>query len=193
MPYGVVAPGIRMVYTRWSDVERIRMLYPYPKFRKFKTEEECWEFVHRYGYNREFTDIHKYGDTFDKLFLRMEYYIYGDCVYYNFFTGKLGYVKIISADENVIVQSTTSVIKACMRNIELDDDRILSHLIAIYHGLKLVGDYVDVDVRVPDHSIYYALCAYRGNNNTFNRALESIRNRLGEFSVSLEYSGEEEV
>ena len=40
MPYAVIVPGMSRVFKRWSDVERIIALYPYPKYRKFETEEE---------------------------------------------------------------------------------------------------------------------------------------------------------
>lgn len=189
MPYAVVVPGMSRVFKRWSDVERVIALYPYPKYRKFETEEECWEYVKRNTYKRVYTDVTKYGDTFDSLYVQMQYFIRPDKVYYNFFTKKLGYIAIECDNENVTVINRTENIKAIMHDIYLNDDQISSHLIAIWHGLRIIGDFVDVDVTVPDHSIFYALMTYKGSNKVINRVRDYINNRTAHVSVTLKNFG----
>lgn len=183
MPYGVVAPGIHAVYEDFAPVKRIMTLYPYPKFRKFKTEEEAWAFVKRHQNKHVYSGITKYGDTFDNHYVKMEYFIGDNSLYYNFRTDKIGYIKIIS--NKATVQNRTSLIMARIDNISLNRDMISSHLIAIYHGLDLIGDFIDVDVTVPDHSIFYTLMTYSGYSKVINRVLTQIRDRLGKLSVSL--------
>lgn len=189
MPYAVIVPGISTVFKDWKDVERICALYPYPKFRKFKTEEECWEYVRRHTTKRVYTDITKYGDTFDKLCVTMEYFICEDKVCYNFRTKSIGYIAIESKDESVTITNRNGVIKATLNSIYLNADIISNHLIAIWHGLKIIGDYIDVDVKVPDHSIFYALMTYKGNNKTINRVRDFIDNRFAKVSVSMKDFG----
>ena len=75
MPYGVVAPGIHAVYEDFAPVKRIMTLYPYPKFRKFKTEEEAWAFVKRHQNKHVYSGITKYGDTFDNHYVSAEFKI----------------------------------------------------------------------------------------------------------------------
>lgn len=193
MPYAVIVPGINAVYNSWSEVERIHMLYPYARFRKFKTEEECWEYVRRHTTRRVYHDINKYGETFNRHYVTMEYFIRGDKVYYNFFTKKLGYIAIESFDENVEVVNRTGSIKVTLHNIYLDDNIISNHLIAIWHGLKIIGDLIDVDVKVPDHSVFYALMTYNGNNRTIKRVRTYIDERLAKVSVSMKDFGNEKL
>lgn len=190
MPYGVVAPGISGVYEDFSSIERIMALYPYPKFRKFKNEEDAWSFVKRYNNKHVYGGINKYGDTFDTHFVRMEYFIGEDTLYFNFRTSKIGYIRIVSG--KATIQNKSNLIMARIDNIFLNKDMITAHLIAIYHGLQLIGDFIDVDVTVPDHSIFYTLMTYKGNSKVINRVLEQIRNRLGKLSVSLPDLGTEE-
>ena len=52
MPYAVIVPGLSTVYNTWDEVQRIMLLYPYPKWRKFKTSDECWEYVRRHTTRR---------------------------------------------------------------------------------------------------------------------------------------------
>lgn len=190
MPYGVVAPGICTVYEDFKSVQRIMALYPYPKFRKFRTTEEAWAFVRRYNNKHFYHGVYKYGDTFNNHYISMEYFIGKDSLYYNFRTKKIGYVKIVSSKAEV--QNGANLITARIRNIYLNPNMISAHLIAIYHGLELLGDFVDVDVTVKDHSVFYALMTYKGQNRVIRRVLDKINSRLGKLSVSLPDFGEEE-
>jgi hypothetical protein len=195
MPYAVIAPGIHTVYSDFKSVERVMALYPYPKFRKFKKEEDAWAFVKRNKNKHKFTYLNKYGDTFDNMYIRMEYFIGKSSIYYNFFTKKLGYVKIIS--EKAIIENRANVITAELPNTFLDNDMITGHLIAIYYGLQMIGEFIDVDITVPDHSILYTLISYSGNNEVILRVKNLIKSRTGKISVSMpdlgkEYAEEEE-
>ena len=185
MPYAVIVPGISAVYNEWKDVERVIALYPYPKFRKFATEEDCWEFVRRNTSKKVYTDITKYGETFDNLCVSMEYFILEDKVCYNFKTNKAGYLCIENDRDDVIVTNRSGNIKVSVLNIHLNNDIISNHLIAIWHGLKVIGDYVDVDIKVPDHSIFYALMTYKGTNKTINRVRDYIDSRFAKVSVTM--------
>lgn len=192
MPYAVIVPGINTVFKSWNEVQRISILYPYARYRKFKTEEECWEYVKRYTTRRVYHDISKYGETFNRHYVTMEYFIRADKVYYNFFTKKLGYIAIVSEDANVEVINRTGNIKVILKNIYLDDNIISNHLIAIWHGLRIIGDLIDVDVRVPDHSIFYALMTYNGKTRSINRVRTYIDERLAKVSVSMKGFGNED-
>lgn len=184
MPYAVLAPGIKTVYDSWSDVERIATLYSHPLYRKFNTRELCWEYVRRHAYSKVYADVNKYGDTFNKLCVGMKYFIRKDAVFYIFDTSKFGYI-VVEEDTNVEVINQNGQIKAALHDITLNDDLISNHLIAIWHGLKIIGEFVDIDITVPDHSIFYTLMTYKGTNRQINRVRTYINERLGHVSVTL--------
>lgn len=180
--YAVVAPGIHGVYTDTKTVERIRALYPYAKIRNFRDEDECWKFVNRYKNSYALDDVYNYGKTFDNMFVTMEYFI-RDSLYFNYDTSKVGYIKIIS--DRAVVNNKAELITARLDNIALEDKSIFGHLIAIYHGLKLIGDMLDVNVVVPDHSVFYALNTYTGNNRVISRVRSFIDSRQGKVSLTI--------
>ena len=190
MIYGVVAPGISGVYENFDYVRRIQTLYPYCKFRKFHTESEAWNFVKRYENKHAFTTLTHYGDTFDKLCVKMEYFIENDTIYYNFRTKGVGTIKLYS--DTAIINNRSDLIMAELRDVHLNPMMISAHMIAIYHGLVLLGDYLDVDVLVRTHSVYYALMSYTGNNRVIRRTTEKIKHRLGNLSVTLRVSEDNE-
>lgn len=185
MPYAVMVPGLNTVYDTWEEVERIAVLYPYPKFRKFKTHAECWDYVKRHTSKRIYRDVSKYGETFRDMYVTMEYFILDNRVCYNFFTKKIGYIAIENSDENITVVNRNGSVKVTLHEIYLNNELISNHLIAIWHGLQIIGDLIDVDIHVPDHSIFYALMTYKGKNKTINRVRNYIDNRMAKVSVSL--------
>lgn len=183
MTYGVVAPGISGVYEDFDYVRRIQTLYPYCKFRKFRTEEEAWDFVNRNENKRQFTNLKQYGDTFDKLFVQMEYFIEKDKIYYNFDTSGVGAIKLTSV--TAIIDNRSELIMACMKDIHLNPNMISAHMVAIYHGLDIIGDYLDVDIVINNHSVYYALMSYTGKSRVIRRTTDRIKDRLGNVSVTI--------
>lgn len=183
MIYGVVAPGISGVYDNFDYVKRIHVLYPYCKFRKFKTESEAWDFVKRNENKHSFTTLTRYGDTFDSMYVRMEYFIEPTRLCYNFRTEGVGNIKLVS--DKAIVDNRRNLVMAEIRDMHLNPGMISAHMIAIYHGLDLLGDYLDVDIVVNNHSTYYALMSYTGNSRVVRRTTDKVKSRLGNISVTL--------
>ena len=93
--YAVVAPELKGIYEDPKVIDRILALYPYTKFRKFSTEEECWAFLERYENNHSIEEIKDFGDTFNKHHVVMEYFIRNPNIYYNFDTSNLGTLRIV--------------------------------------------------------------------------------------------------
>ena len=180
--YAVVAPGLKGIYEDEKSIERILALYPYTKFRKFKTEQECWDFLARNNNNHGIDEITCYGDTFSTHYVTMEYFI-RDSIYYNFYTDRVGYIKVVYKD--AIVENRSDLIMVKLDNIVADNNTIWGHMIAIYHGLKIIGELMDVNIIVPDHSIFYALHSYTGNNRVIGRVNSLIKQRLGNVALTL--------
>lgn len=181
--YAVVAPGLKGIYEDPKVIDKIVALYPYTKFRKFSTEEECWAFLERYENNHSIEEITAFGDTFNKHRVVMEYFIRSPNLYFNYDTSKLGTLRLVK--DTAIIENRTNLIKAMMPNVIVDGDTIGGHIIAIYNGIKLLGDFIDVEVVVPDHSVFYAIRSYTGNNRAITRLKDYLKVRLGKVSVTL--------
>ena len=180
--YAAVAPELNGIYASYDDVLRVLTLYPFAKVRKFQTEDECWAFINRYSNKHTLDEVENFGDTFECR-VKMSYFIYDTSIYYNFDTSKIGTLHILS--DTATVENRVNLIKATIPNMVLNPDKISAHVIAIYRGLRLLGDFVDVEVTVPDHSILYAVRSYSGTNRTIIRLKRLIDQRIGRVSLSL--------
>lgn len=184
MYYAVVGPDeFSTVFTNWRDVDRIHKLYPYARCRRFKTEEAAWDYVRRYTNKNPFGSMYQYGDTFSNFHVKMRFLVGEDKVYYTFDTSRIGYVKVES-DEALITYSG-NLINAVLPNTKLNKALISSQMVAIYHGLKIIGPYVDVDIQLHDMSTYYALTMYEGEDHTIEQTRELIDERFAKVSYTL--------
>lgn len=113
----------------------------------------------------------------------MEYFIRNPNIYYNFDTSNLGTLRIVK--DTAVIENRTNLVKAMLPNVVVDPNSISGHIIAIYSGIKLLGDFIDVEVVVPDHSIFYAIRSYTGSNRPIARLRDYLKVRLGKVSVTL--------
>lgn len=185
MWYAYVGPGIIHVCNNFSTIDKLAAIFPYSKFRKCKTEDDAWEFIARFGKRPELKNVVRYGDTFNTHFVTVEYMIAKDSVYYNVKTSQLGYIRLESSDENFVIENRTELIKVKLKNIFLNKDLVSAHAIAIYHIVRLLGNYVDVEIKVPDHSIFYMLTSYNGTKTSITKVRKFLASRKGKVSVTL--------
>lgn len=185
MFYAIVGPGISGVYENWSKVEDLSKLFPYCKYRKFKTEEECWEFVYRNKYGKNELSLTKYGNTFENVFVRMSYIVRSDTMYFSYNTKHIGNIRLDPIPGALIEYTAHCIMVKMKSEILLDNSTILSHLQVINRGIEILGDLIDVDIVVPDHSIYYALTAYTGKDEYLKLMKDRLKNRLAGVSFSL--------
>lgn len=115
----------------------------------------------------------------------MEYFIKEDAVYYNFRTPKIGKIFLVSDNKNISIENRQNIIKVKLSNIKLSDT-ILGHLSAIYQGITILGEYIDVEIITPDHSIFYALTMYSGGDTRIRRVHTLLKNRVAKYSVTLD-------
>ena len=181
--YAVVAPGLKGVYYNYTEVERILALYPYTKFRKFRTEEECWAFINRNTTKRTFGVVNTYGDVFSNFYVTMSYFIQKDRILFSYDTSRVGYIRI--EDPKLIIENGRDYINVIMNNIFLDNSTIMGHMIAIYQGVNTLGDFLDVNIIVPDHSVFYALNSYSGKNRIILKTRNYLKERTARYAVSV--------
>ena len=187
--FAVVANGIQTICKTQRALGTIIALYPYPKFQKCSTYEEAREWIRKHS--RTFTSLkrERYGDVGYCGYARIEYFIVNGFSYYNIYTRRVGQLRIDSS-EYIHVDNRRNLIKVKITDTMLDDDLIQHHVIAITRILKLLGGFVDVDVVVPDVSIYLALTKYSGNDYVIRSFQRLQQSRLGGFSVTVRERGE---
>lgn len=182
--YAVVAPGFSSVYTNWSDVERIKSLYPYPKWIKCRSEVEAREWIKRNSYGNSIHDLYNYGNTFKDMFIDAKYKIAPDCVYYVLDCKRVGNLRIVVDD--AIVEYKGSKIFIKLPDIYLSDESIAGHMSAIHNLLNIVGPFVDINIQVPYYAIYYCLTVYsKGNNRYVTMVRNLMDSRICEVAISL--------
>lgn len=182
--YAVVAPGFSSVYTNWKDVERIHALYPYCKWRKCSNELDAQEFIKRNTNNHIVKQLYNYGDTLRDLYIDAVYKIGKDCVYYIFYCQRVGNIRL--HNDNALIEYKGSKIYVKIPNIYLSDKSIAGHMSAIHNMLQLLGEYVDVNITLPNFSVYYALTSYsRGNSRAITVTRDLIDRRLCNVAYTL--------
>lgn len=182
--YAVVAPGFNSIYVNWKDVERIHALYPYAKWRKCKSEHEAREFIKRNSTHHAIKQLYNYGDTLKDLYIDARYRIADDCIFYVFNTKRLGRMRLDA--KGIIVEYKGNEIYVKIPNIRLSDESIAGHMSAIHNMLTLLGEYVDVNIELPNFSVFYALTAYsRGGVRAISITRDLISKRLCKVAFTL--------
>lgn len=189
--YAVVAPGLAMVYTSWADVERVKGLYPYPKWYKTNSEEDALNWIRRNKYGHSLSSVYNYGDAFKNLHVYAKYHIGDDCVYYVFDVSKVGTIRLHSDEAQIAYKGSKIYVK--LPNIKLSDEAIGSHMSAIHNMLTLLGPYLDVNIHLEHYSLFYALTSYARNRcRPIAIVKELIGTRVGAVSYSFEVENYEE-
>lgn len=183
--YAVVAPGLKGVYRDSKDIDEILKMYPYARFHKFFTEEQCYLWISENSSSRRLEEIRDYGTALKARHVVMEYYIKDDFLYVNYNTKNFGRMRIsVPEDEGIqLIQATNYC--ALKVPFEIRAKPLHRSLLGIVDGLELIGDMIDVVVKVPDHSVFYALRSYTGKDPVINRAQAAVRERQGGTSISL--------
>lgn len=182
--YAVVAPGFSCVYSNWADVERVKALYPYPKWCKCYSEEEAQAWIKRNSYGKHLSRVYNYGNSFPELNIYVRYRISTDCVYYILDCRKVGNIRIHAQDALVEYKGSKIFIK--LPNIKVSNETVAGHMSAIHNLLQIVGDYVDLNIELPYYSLFYCLTGYsRGNSRPITLVRQLIDRRLGAVALSL--------
>lgn len=183
--FAVVAPGLKGIYYNSREIDNILRIYPYARFKKCQTEAECYEWISENQSTRRLEELRDYGTAFPSCHVVMSYYLDSEFLYVNFDTKNFGQMRIAVPEDKDIEMMQTP--KVCSLKIPFGVYASPLHrsLLAIMEALEIVGDMIDIVIKVPDHSIYYALRSYTGKDTIILRAQEAVRSRQGGTSVSL--------
>lgn len=183
--FAIVANGYQGICKTQRQLDAIIAIYPYPKFRKFHTTEEARQWIRMNQRSIQNTDIVNYGDTSSAGYATVKYQIRKDEVLYEVDTRLLGFVKIQQTDK-VLVEARPRSLVVRYLGLALNDDLIMHHIIAIRNIMRFMGGFVDLDICVPDISIYLALTKYRGKNYMLKSAQHDMAKRLGAVAITVE-------
>lgn len=189
--YALVANGIQTICKTQQELETCLSLYPYPKFAKVKDINEGRQWLRNHSRIFNNYEFKRYGDTSLAGYVQMRYKILEDRVDIVFDTSKAGYLKV-APEKGIAVDSRYNSIHLVIAGLSLRDELISHHVIAIHNGLKAIGTFMDVDIVIPDVSIYLALTKYTGKDYLILNAQREIRNRLGGISYTVERRQEEQ-
>lgn len=188
--YAIVAPDFETVTNDYKVVERVKALYPYPKWKLCKTEAEAVDFVQRNRYRRRARQLYNYGTTFKDMYIDAKYIIFPNSVFYVLDTKRVGHLRIECPD--ALIEYHSNIINIRIDNTNLSADTIAGNMSAIHHLLSIVGDYVDLNILLPNYSVFYSLTYYnKGRNRAVSITQDAIRQRVCKVAYTLAVREEE--
>lgn len=159
-------------------------IYTFPISQYCNTEEECRDFIKRHP-RKVYSNEKKHGWKKTTAYIRIEYFISDKTIYANLYTDHFGFVQLNIKNKNILQSATYDMIKLKIPYVNVNDDSISSHCIAIQYILSLMSPIINVQVKVPDLSVFLALTEYTGNNSVLNRIRSYLGNRVGKVALLL--------
>lgn len=183
--YAVIASGVVRVVGTAEEVNILRAIYPYAKTHYAKTMEEAQQWIAMNSRRKYDTRVQKYGSTAWSRFIQITYFIADGSIFYNLDLTKFGRTRI-DFEEGILVDNRPNFIKVKVLNTQLDNMLIQHHAIAVKRILTILGNYCDVDIVVPDMSVYIALTDYSGRDRILKSVKALIKERLGGVSFTVQ-------
>lgn len=183
--YAVIASGIVRIVGTAEEVNILSAIYPYAKIHYAKTMDEAQQWILENSRKKYNTRVQKYGNTAWTRYIQIKYYISNNSIFYNLDIRKFGRTRIPLQD-GILVDNRSNFIKVKVLNTYLNNMLIQHHALAIKRILTLLGDYCDVDIIVPDMSIYIAMTDYSGKDRILKSVSMQIKKRLGGVSFTVE-------
>lgn len=155
-------------------------IYSYPVIQYVRTPEEGYDFIKRKNRKFYINDTKQAGWKESTAYLRIEYFVAEDTVYANIYTDHFGYVYLNLKGKKDVKQSVTyDLIKVKLTGRRLREDSISSHCLAIQNVLHLFSPIINVQIVLPDISVYLALTRYTGRNGVIRGARRELDTRIG--------------
>ena len=185
--YAFVSNEYRGIVHSRQNVYILTKVYSFPIVQYCRTEQEALDFIQRHPRQVFESDIYKKaGWVKSTSYIRAEYFISDENIYVNLYTDKFGFIKLnLDNKDNVIQDAQYDRIKVKIKNVCVRDESIISNCIAVNNIISLFDDIVNLQIIVPDISVYLALTAYTGNNSTIKRIQNKLEERIGKVALLL--------
>lgn len=178
--YAFISNEYRTIVYTQRQLDFLISIYSYPQFKKVNSEYEAKQwFVEK---DRSFIRNTKvrYGRKDKVSYISVEHFIANENIYYNIDTSKFGLIKFEEIPRNAVQDVRFDLIKLKLKNVVLDDTLIAHHCIAISNILKILGPYPNVELILPDISVYLACTKYTGKNFVIQKTKREINDRYGD-------------
>ena len=172
-----------IVYSK-QHLSVLSNLYTYPVVQYCRSEEECRDFIARHP-RHNYSGLKRAGWKKSTAYIRIEYFVADEVIYANLYTDHFGFVQLAIEDKNVLQSATYDLIKLKISNVNVHDDSITSHCSAIANILSRLSPIINVQIKVPDISVYLALTEYDGRNTAIKNVKKTLSTRIGKVALLL--------
>ena len=183
--FAVVANGIQAICKTQRELDAILALYPYPKFQKCASRDDALKWLLMNKRDCDSLEITHYGNISKWGYLSIEYFITPNDIRYNLDMSRVGYIRVCP-DDDTTVNVQGNIARIVVKNIQLDNDLIAHHCLAIRRIVKIIGQYVDLDIHVPDISVYLAITKYSGKHFVIKGLQKDLSLRCGGYGVTVD-------
>lgn len=183
--YAFISNEYKTIVHSQRQLEFLSTIYSYPKWVKVKNKEEARKFFIDNDRAVIASGMNKYGKVNKVGYISIEYFIDGKNIYYNVYTQHFGFIKLFDIPSNVKIDSGYDLMKVKVCNVKLDNTLIAHHCIAIQNILRIFGNYINMELILPNISIYLALTKYTGTNFNIRNVQNNIESRFGEVYYTL--------
>ena len=179
--FAFVSNEYKTVVQTVSQLDFLCSIFSYPKFSKVANMTEARNFfaANDRNYISSIMSKTKYGKQNKVGYITVEYFIANNSIFCNVNTKHFGFIRLKEYPDNVAVQSGYSDMKLKFKNIVLDNRLIAHHCLAISNILKFFGNEVNIEIILPDVSVYLALTKYTGKNFIIKNLQSLINSRDG--------------
>lgn len=146
-------------------------------------EARAWLFEH--ARDLSVPRFNNYGETVNWGYVTARYQILENEVICELDTSKLGKLRVAVTEDVLVEYRQDRILIHCFK-LRLDDSLIMHHVVAVRRVLKLIGEFADVNLYVPDISVYLALTKYSGKDYNVKGAQREINARLGSVAITVE-------
>ena len=172
--YCIVANSFSGIVRTQAELDALASVLPFPKYRRFDTEEECLAFLH--SNKRTHIDA-KHVNIIPEGCLVATFIVDNGRLFASVDITKVGDVSIQSRDTIKIQRHSTYI--SVIAELPTKVDSILQQVDAVAIILRSVGNFVNINIKLNDLSTYLALTRYTGSNTIIKSVQNTIQSRLG--------------
>lgn len=185
--YVFIANGYKGIIESKQTLDVLASIYPYPKYRKVRSREDAIRFMARYDRGAVQVSFDNYGNTDKKCgYADIVYVIDNKDLYINIDTSRVGFIRVNPSNfKDTVVDNRFNMVRIKISSINLNNELISDHCVAISSILNILGGFVDVTINIPDISIYLALTKYTGDSYIIKDVQNTIKTRLGGVSLTI--------
>lgn len=179
--FAFVSNEYKTVVSTVTQLDFLCSIFSYPVFKKIEKAEDAIPFFAENDRKHivSAASRNKYGKRDKVGYITVEYFVASNSIFCNVDTKHFGFIRLKEIPSNVAVESGYSNMRLKFKNIILDNKLIAHHCLAISNILRFYGEEINIELIIPDVSVYLALTKYNGTNFVIKNTQKQIRSREG--------------